>query len=123
MKTNDEQSYQDWRATNQGDPYGACIFAYAEAWADAMEVELANGATIADCALRLSREVDRRTEFGVTGFMYGAAVSILAKCWTHGEELRRWHNLRTQFGNEGERANESGGTLNPALLNIGPRTP
>ena len=56
---------------------------------------------------------------GITGFMYGAAVSMLAQCWIHGEQLRRWHNLKTQLGNEGERANESGGVLNPALLSIG----
>jgi hypothetical protein len=51
--------------------------------------------------------------------MYGCAVSILAKCWQHGDQLRRWHNLKTQIRDEGERANESGGVLNPALLNIG----
>jgi len=50
--------------------------------------------------------------------MYGASVSVLAKCWEHGEQLRRWHNLKTQLGNEGEKANEKGGVLNPALLNI-----
>jgi hypothetical protein len=35
------------------------------------------------------------------------------------EELRRWHNLRTQIGDEGEKANEDGGVLNPALLRVG----
>jgi len=34
--------------------------------------------------------------------MYGAAVAILSKVWKHGEELRRWHNLKTQIGDEGE---------------------
>ena len=48
---------------------------------------------------------------------YGA-VSTLSKVWEHGEELRRWSNLDLQIGNEGEKANESGGTLNPALLNV-----
>jgi len=32
--------------------------------------------------------------------------------------LRKWHNIKTQIGNEGEKANASGGVLNPALLNI-----
>lgn len=50
--------------------------------------------------------------------MYGCAVSALAKFWVHGEQLRIWHNLDIQIGNEGEKANESGGVLNPALLNI-----
>ena len=37
----------------------------------------------------------------------------------YGDQLRRQHNLKTQLGNEGEKANESGGVLNPALLSIG----
>ena len=53
--------------------------------------------------------------------MYGWAVAQIARVWAHGEALRRWHNLDTQIGNEGERANASGGTLNPALLNVGVR--
>ncbi len=53
------------------------------------------------------------------GFMYGTAVSILSQTWKHGEQLRRWHNKETQIGNEGDIANEKGGTLNPALLTIG----
>jgi hypothetical protein len=56
---------------------------------------------------------------GITGFMYGCAVSILSKVWIHGEQLRRWHNLKTQLRDEGEKANQTGGVLNPALLCIG----
>lgn len=56
---------------------------------------------------------------GVTGFMYGCAVTQLYWHWVHGEELRRWHNLDTQIGDEGEKANESGGVLNPAILTFG----
>jgi hypothetical protein len=44
---------------------------------------------------------------------------MLAKCWLHGEALRRWHNKDTQIGTEGDRANERGGVLNPAMLSIG----
>jgi hypothetical protein len=49
----------------------------------------------------------------------GCAVSILSHFWKHGEELRRWHKIDTQIGDVGDKANESGGVLNPALLNIG----
>lgn len=56
---------------------------------------------------------------GITGFMYGCAVSGLAKFWKHGEQLRRWHNKDSQLGTEGDEANESGGVLNPAILTIG----
>lgn len=50
--------------------------------------------------------------------MIGMAVSMLVQCWEHGKQLRRWHNLETQIGDEGEKANALGGVLNPAVLNI-----
>jgi hypothetical protein len=46
-------------------------------------------------------------------------VSCLAKCWVHGEALRRWHNKETQLKDEGDKANEEGGVLNPAVLVLG----
>lgn len=109
---------EGWQKTvdNNSDGYGACGVRFAARWANYMERELATGAKLSDVADKASHEADKE---GITGFMYGCAVSILSQVWTHGEELRRWHNLKTQIGSEGEKANESGGTLNPALLTIG----
>lgn len=120
-KTEDgkDMLYEEWKAVQGDDPYGKCIFAVAEAWADEMEKGIASGKAIKDIAQSTFSEVDKRPGFGVTGFMYGAAVSVLARCWEHGEELRVWHNLDTQMGTEGEEANAKGSVLNPALLRIG----
>lgn len=114
MKVIDRESYENWKAKND-DEYGAGVFRYVERWADMMEERISNGATVAEAAEATEHEAD--TE-GITGFMYGCAVSILAKCWVHGDELRRWHNLKHQLGDEGEQANDNGGVLNPAVLNI-----
>lgn len=81
-----------------------------------MEERLAAGETIEEMAKETSHDAD--TE-GITGFMYGWAVGALGEFWVHGEELRQWHNIETQVRNEGTIANRDGGTLNPALLNIG----
>jgi hypothetical protein len=115
MELKDAEGWARAKAANT-DPYGGRVISYAEDWANFMEREMATGKTVAECAKPTSREADTD---GITGFMYGAAVSILAAVWAHGEDLRRWHNLDIQIGTEGEKANESGGTLNPALLNIG----
>jgi hypothetical protein len=115
IKEGQEEKWQEYIDANK-DPYGAACVDYARCWADLMEIYIADGKTLESVAKQTSNDAD--TE-GITGFMYGAAVSMLAQCWEHGEQLRRWHNLDTQIGNEGEKANESGGTLNPALLNIG----
>lgn len=115
MQLRDKAGWDQAVAIND-DPYGSGVVRYAERWADAMEGELTKGAALADVAESTSRSAD--TE-GITGYMYGCAVGILAQVWEHGEALRRWHNVATQIGDEGERANASGGVLNPALLSIG----
>lgn len=115
MEVSDEAAWQSWKDNNQ-DGYGAGVIAFAERWARLMQLEMANGQKLEDIASATSHEAD--TE-GITGFMYGAAVSTLASCWKYGDQLRRWHNLDTQLGDEGEKANETGGILNPALLRIG----
>ena len=98
------------------DPYGKDCVDFARRWADLMEAEMATGAQLEKVAKSTCHKAD--TE-GITGFMYGAAVSMLARCWEHGEALRLWHNLKTQIKDEGKRANaKPGAVLNPALLNI-----
>jgi len=114
MKFTDEKAWE--RAVEINDaPYGKATIDYTRRWAELMEVKIGEGYALEEIARSTSHEAD--TE-GITGFMYGAAVSTLAGCWKHGEELRRWHNVETQLGDEGERANQSGGVLNPALLCI-----
>lgn len=106
-----EKEYKDWLDKNT-DPYGRTCFTYAERWAEMIE-NLIESSTdepmkvIVNNADRLSHEAD--TE-GITGFMYGCAVSILSQCWKYGEELRKWHNKEYNY--------EGDGVVNPAVLNI-----
>jgi hypothetical protein len=111
----DEKGWREGLANNSDD-YGKGVFDYAERWARLMQLAMIEGRTLRDAAESTSHEADID---GITGFMYGAAASILSQCWKHGEELRRWHNLSIQINDEGEKANDSGGVLNPALLSIG----
>lgn len=110
-----QDEYNKYATLNSGDPYSNRVVTYAQEWADLMEPRLTAGESLKDIAKETSRTADTD---GITGYMYGAAVSALAHFWAHGEELRRWHNLGTQLGTEGEQANKNGGTLNPALLTI-----
>jgi hypothetical protein len=109
--------WNEGKAKND-DPYGGCVYKFAEAWADEMERRMKDGETIKAMAKLASHQVDSRPEFGITGFMYGAAVQVLSRIWEHGEELRQWHNLDTQIKNEGEVANKKGTVLNPAVIQI-----
>ena len=111
-----EAEYKEYVELNSKDPYSNGVVTYTERWAALMEAAIDRGEKIKDFADKMRHEAD--TE-GVTGFMHGCAMLALAHFWEHGEALRLWHNIRTQIGNEGERANETGGVLNPAILNVG----
>lgn len=117
LKTGTETEYENYKSKNT-DPYGGRVVSYTEDWANLMEARMANGEKLEDIADATSHEADTD---GITGFMYGCAVSALAHFWEHGEAVRRWHNIKTQVRDEGEKANESGGVLNPALLTITPK--
>lgn len=110
-----EEGWKRFAQINAQDPYSYAVVDHCNRWGQAMEAAMQSGETVEQCAKRTFSQVDE----GVTGFMYGAIVSSLAAFWQHGDSLRRWHNLDTQIGNEGERANEEGGTLNPAILKTG----
>lgn len=110
------EAFNEWIRINSSDENSRAVVDYATAWAVAMQQAIRDGKKIADVASELSHEVD----LGITEFMYGFAVSALARFWKHGEELRRWHNLNTQLGDEGKKANEKGEVLNSALLVIRP---
>lgn len=115
MEFSNADAWQLFKEKNS-DPYGGAVVTYSERWARLMQLEMSKGKKLEDIATETSHEADLE---GITGFMYGCAVSTLAGCWKYGEQLRRWHNLDTQLGTEGEKANKSGGVLNPALLSIG----
>lgn len=101
---------------NKADPYSNAVIVFAEKFARIMEGRMAAGETLAQCADAACSLAD---DDGLTGFMYGAAVSTLAQTWIHGDELRRWHNRQYMPEEKAKLADESGGTVNPAILTIG----
>lgn len=113
----DEAKWKQGIDAQKGEGYGLACYTYAEYWARLMQKQMDEGYKLEAIADECSHKAD--IPVGITGFMYGCAVSILAQCWKHGDTLRRWHNKETQLGDEGDKANESGGVLNPALLSIG----
>lgn len=124
MTFKDAKAEANWRKSYDAnrDPYGDAVLRFASEWATRAEQHIPKGLTLGDVVdfgEMLKETSSAADDEGITGFMYGAAVSVLAGVWVHGETLRRWHNLKTQIGREGEEANKRGGTLNPALLNIG----
>lgn len=106
-----EKEYKDWYDKNS-DGYGSAYFTYAERWAEMLENKIESSTedvmkVIVDNADKLSHEAD--TE-GITGYMYGCAVSILSQYWKYGEYLRKWHNKKYNYDGDG--------VVNPAILTM-----
>lgn len=94
------------------DGYGGAVYEFAKNWALLMQLEISKGKSIKDIAGETSHQADT---VGLTGFMYGAAVSVLSACWMHGEDLRKWHNKEYGVSEDKE------GVVNPAILTITPK--
>ena len=106
-----------WSAsrTNNTHGYGKAILDYAERWAKLMQVAIAEefkqGTIREDIIPKIASSTSHEADLeGITGFMYGAAVSTLSQSWIYGKELSDWHNKKHNY--EGE------GTVNPAVLTI-----
>jgi hypothetical protein len=94
----------------------AALVNYAMAWAVAMQQAMRGGNKIADVAEKLSQEVDYQ---GMSGGSSVWVVSFLVNFWRYGEALRRWHNLNTLPGIQGEQANKiKGAVINLTIISI-----
>lgn len=107
IKAEKAEEFSKCLEANSHDGYSLAVMNYLTRWADLMETEIAKGKKLADIAEKTSHKAD--TE-GITGFMYGCAVNILAQVWEHGEELRKWHNKEYDY--------EGDGVVNPAIITI-----
>lgn len=103
-------NHEGWKISRKknSDPYGKAALDYAEGWAKLMQIEISKGKTVRQCAEYTQKGLGF---LGITGFMYGCAVSVLSQTWKYGEDLRKWHNK--EYGHEGE------GVVNPAILTVG----
>ena len=72
MKLANKEGWEQFVAINS-DFYGSGVVRYAERWANMMEKEMEKGKSIIEIADATSCAAD--TE-GITGFMYGCAVSV-----------------------------------------------
>ena len=112
MKLKDEKKWNEW-VENNTDSYGkACVDVARRV------MEILDEGKDFDCHKIICQADDEIGAGGITGFMAGCVSSMVSACHLRGEEFRKKWNLDNQIQNEGEKANESGGVINPALLNI-----
>ena len=112
MKLRDKQKWNSWVENNK-DPYGgACVMVARRA------MEILDEGQPFNCHDLICQADDESGAGGITGFMAGAVASMISQCHERGEEFRRQWNKDNQIQGEGDKANDSGGVLNPALLNI-----
>lgn len=106
IKIGQEEAFNKTIDVNN-DPYSKAAIDFMIRWADLMEEKIAAGNNLYNIAEETSHEADTD---GITGFMYGCAVSLLSQLWIYGDDLRKWHN--------GEYLYDGDGVINPAVLTV-----
>lgn len=89
----------------------AAIIEFAQRWGLLMQMRIDAGAKLEDIADQCEKLPS--SIMGITGFMYGHAVGLLAATWKHGEALRDWHNAKYGV------AAGADGVVNPAIVRVG----
>lgn len=90
---------------------------FMESWARLMQVEMANGKPLAEAAMITLAKADLAGIRESSQFSH--AIYGLSRAWKYGEQLRQWFNLKHQRRDEGEKANKSGGVINPSIIALG----
>lgn len=103
------KEYEGYVAKNSNDGYSRGVIDYGEYWAKLMQIEIAKGRKVNEVADECRKNLGF---LGITGFMYGCAVSALSHFWKHGEELRKWHNKEWGVPDNAK------GVANPAVFTI-----
>lgn len=108
VKATAVQDWQECKRVNSKENYDRAIIRYIILWVQYMEyLNQKYGMKISDIWDNCSNLADIE---GVTGFMYGAAASIISRVWQHGEEFRKCYNAKwNYYGDE---------TVNPAVLTL-----
>ena len=112
MNLKDKNSWNEC-VKNNTDPYSKCCVDVARR---VMEI-LDKGEAFDTYEIICQAEDDIKTG-GITGFMAGAVAQIVSQCHIRGEEFRKKWNIDNQLRDEGEKINEEGGVINPALLTL-----
>lgn len=107
----DKKKQEEWekcKEINSKDDYSSCVIDYTILWAQYMEYLMGkHGKKLSDVWDMSSSLADI---YGITGFMYGCAVSTLSSVWKYGKELRVQYNSKFNYNGEG--------VVNPAILTL-----
>lgn len=94
IRLKNESLWNEYKEKNT-DSYGARCVSFAEEWALLMQGQIPAHASVDAVEAKIAEIADKTSDTadydGITGFMFGAAKSILINCWIHGEQLRKYY--------------------------------
>ncbi len=114
MPITDEKGWQECQDKNT-DSYGGCCVNVARRVMEILDEEPGDF----DTHKIICRADDEIKAGSITRFMAGCVANMVSCCHSRGEEFRKKWNTDNQIRDEGDKANESGGILNPAVLVVG----
>lgn len=112
MKLKDEKKWNNWVEKNTDDYGKACVDVARKV------MEILDKGEDYDCHDIICKADKDSNSGGITGFMAGCIAEMVSVCHIRGEDFRQKWNIVNQIGDEGKKANKSGGVINPALLTI-----
>ena len=112
MHLKNEERWRNYVEKNK-DPYGEACIKVAH-----RVMEILDEREDFDTHKIICQANDESSVGGITGFMAGCVASMVSECHVRGEEFRQKWNLDNQISDEGKKANEGKGTINPALMTI-----
>ncbi len=101
------------QVTANTDDYGGAVIKVARRVMELLDEEPGDF----NCHEIICRADDEAGADGITGFMAGAAASIISRCHSRGEEFRRKWNEDVSPRQAEEVNAKEGAVLNPAILN------
>jgi len=114
-----QKEWEEMKAKNT-DPYGGACVMVAEKAMEIIDRDYQDKRILeTDVHGIICKADDESKAGGITGFMAGCAAQMISKFHNRGDEFRRAWNKDNQIQDEGEKANESGGVINPALVTVG----
>lgn len=103
------------------DPYGNAVCLYALRYGSLMERAITKlGWTLEEAAEKYLHLAHKGIGGGLSGAQANYAIKMLAQCWVHGDQFRRWWNNRSLDPEDAEKANATdNGIAQTHLLSIG----
>ena len=104
IKAGMESVYASIKNEMTQDGRNNAVISYAERWADMMEQQIINGASVSEAAAQTRYKANQEN---ISWYMYGNAVRVLLNFWEYGDELGHLQQSNRSYHEQQEALQEA----------------